>query len=171
MNRFINRRPTYQLTKAPTRVEEGTGEYLTPVITRRTTRKPLPAEPPTEPLPPKAQEQEARILEHVPGQIAHLDSATSSELARRTSITSVLDEKHYAVLPHGVTLDDWSQEDVDLLDDYVRHMLHSRRSKFKRSMKGFGKYVRKRKSHRPSFWTFSIHPGPWISVLSPDRGH
>ena len=33
---------------------------------------------------------------------------------------------------------------MDELNDHVRHMLHSRRSKFKRSMKGFGQYVRKR---------------------------
>lgn len=136
LNRYINRRPTYQLTKAPTRISESPEISLTPVITRRTTRRPVVPESVAEPVPTTT----AGPGRPVP------DSASSrlTEPARRTSITSILDEKHYAVLPHGVTLEDWSQEDVDLLDDYVRHMLHSRRSRFKRSMKGFGKYIRKR---------------------------
>ncbi|KAI1482913.1 hypothetical protein K445DRAFT_321830 [Daldinia sp. EC12] len=49
----------------------------------------------------------------------------------------------HAVLPDGVLLTGWTEEEKDELNDYVRHMLHSRRSKFKRSMKAFGQYVRK----------------------------
>ncbi|KAI0854361.1 hypothetical protein F5Y00DRAFT_222915 [Daldinia vernicosa] len=49
----------------------------------------------------------------------------------------------HAVLPDGVFLDGWTDEEKDELNDYVRHMLHSRRSRFKRSMKAFGQYVRK----------------------------
>ncbi|RDW78712.1 uncharacterized protein DSM5745_05564 [Aspergillus mulundensis] len=62
-----------------------------------------------------------------------------------TSISSVLDggEPRFAVLPEGINLEGWSYQDIEELNDHVRHMLHSRRSKFKRSMKGFGKYVRK----------------------------
>ncbi|KAL2865604.1 DUF2985 domain-containing protein [Aspergillus lucknowensis] len=62
-----------------------------------------------------------------------------------TSISTALDEAepHFAVLPEGHTLEGWSHHDVEVLNDHVRHMLHSRRSKFKRSMKGFGKYVSK----------------------------
>ncbi|ROW05097.1 hypothetical protein VSDG_00579 [Cytospora chrysosperma] len=60
---------------------------------------------------------------------------------RAYSISSKLEDSHYAVLPHGETLDGWRKEDVDRLNDHVRHMLHSRRSKFKRSLKGFGRYV------------------------------
>ena len=56
-----------------------------------------------------------------------------------------MSESQYAVLPHGVSLAGWSQEDKDELNDHVRHLLHSRRAKFKRSMRGFGKYVRRRK--------------------------
>jgi len=67
------------------------------------------------------------------------------ELERTHSITSVMTESHYAVLPHGVSLDDWSEEDKEALDDHVRHMLHSKRSKFKYSMIAFGKYIQKRK--------------------------
>lgn len=79
----------------------------------------------------------------------------TDDLDRRLSLTSHVEDDHYAVLPHGVSLEGWSEDDVEILDDYVRHMLHSRRSRFKRSMRGFGKYVRKREcphpsSHRPA---------------------
>ncbi len=56
-----------------------------------------------------------------------------------------MDGKHYAVLPHGVSLANWSEEDKFELNDHVRHMLHSRRAKFRRGLKGFGQYVRRRK--------------------------
>ncbi|KAL4870589.1 hypothetical protein BDV12DRAFT_165861 [Aspergillus spectabilis] len=60
-------------------------------------------------------------------------------------ISAVLEEgePHFAVLPDGINLQGWSYDDIEELNDHVRHMLHSRRSKFKRSMKGFGKYVSK----------------------------
>jgi hypothetical protein len=64
---------------------------------------------------------------------------------RSHSISSTLSDTNYAVLPHGVSLDGWTEEEKAGLNDYVRHMLHSRRSKFKRGMRGFGKYLRKRK--------------------------
>lgn len=64
-------------------------------------------------------------------------------LERTSTITSRLTESHYAALPHGATLEGWSREEKEELDDHVRHMLHSRRSKFKRTMKGFGQYVRR----------------------------
>lgn len=62
---------------------------------------------------------------------------------RRNSVSSQLTDSHYAVLPHGVRLEGWSEEDLDELNDYVRHLLHSRREGFKRAMRGFGKYVSK----------------------------
>lgn len=52
---------------------------------------------------------------------------------------------NYAILPDGVNVDGWTEEEKEQLNDHVRHMLHSRRSKFGRSMKGFAKYVSKRK--------------------------
>lgn len=64
-------------------------------------------------------------------------------IQRSATITSRLSESHYASLPHGRTLDGWTAAEKQELDDRVRHMLHSRRSKFKRTMKGFGQYVRR----------------------------
>lgn len=64
-------------------------------------------------------------------------------MERTSTITSRLTDSHYAALPHGATLEGWSREEKEELDDHVRHMMHSRRSKFKRTMKGFGQYVRR----------------------------
>lgn len=59
------------------------------------------------------------------------------------SISSQLSENRYAVLPHGVTLEGWTEEDKLELNDHVRHLLHSRREGFKRSMRGFRQYISK----------------------------
>lgn len=69
---------------------------------------------------------------------------TLEQLGTFTSMSSVLRGPKYAVIPEGHGLDGWSREDYAELNDHVRHMLHSRRSKFKRSMKGFRQYIRKR---------------------------
>ncbi|ESZ97791.1 hypothetical protein SBOR_1800 [Sclerotinia borealis F-4128] len=62
----------------------------------------------------------------------------------------------YAVLPDGERLGGWSPAEVEELDDLVRHQLHSRRAKFKRSMKGFGQYVRRRKLTISSIFGTSV---------------
>lgn len=157
LNRFYNRNPTYDLSRNPTRISETTEpeapdrpqlargltrQQTTPMsrqVSRQISRKPVPPTPAPPPVPDKTEEQEMRVAERG-------DSRTPEppELHRTISLTSHVEEEHYAVLPHGVTLDGWSDEDVKALDDYVRHMLHSRRSKFKRGLKGFGKYIKKR---------------------------
>ncbi|KAJ5318972.1 Protein of unknown function DUF2985 [Penicillium brevicompactum] len=68
---------------------------------------------------------------------------TLEQLRPLTSMSSVHRGPRYAILPEGHGLEGWTREDFAELNDHVRHMLHSRRSKFKRSMKGFGQYVRK----------------------------
>ena len=76
-------------------------------------------------------------------------STTLQPLSHSHTLSSVLSGTsighNYAVLPHGTLLEDWSEEDKAELNDYVRHLLHSRRAKFKRTMRAFGKFVRKRK--------------------------
>jgi len=148
LNRYINRRPTYDLSRDPSRITElaesdSLARQMTQQLTRQATNKPVPPSPAAPAVPPKDSPQ----LQRLERERTQPDDLTfSDEIRRRLSITSHVEENHYAVLPHGVTLEQWPQEDIDALDDYVRHMLHSRRSKFKRSMKGFGKYLRKRKS-------------------------
>jgi len=60
---------------------------------------------------------------------------------RRISISSRLSDSHYAVLPHGVDLEGWNEEEIDDHNDHVRHLLHSKRAGFKRNMRGFRKYL------------------------------
>ncbi|KAK6580503.1 hypothetical protein PZA11_006739 [Diplocarpon coronariae] len=112
-SRYLNRRPTYNLTKRPTQANSNTSsdDDTGPDI------------PPQVEIRPTAQR-----------------SDTGATL---NTISSNVNEKYYAVLPHGVRLPGWSEEEKLELNDHVRHMLHSRRSKFKRSMKGFKQYVSK----------------------------
>ncbi|KAI5921237.1 hypothetical protein F4810DRAFT_678945 [Camillea tinctor] len=96
LGRFINRRPTYQLSRAPE-----------PIQGRREDGRREPS-------------------------IREEDEDEEYEF-----------NFNHAVLPEGVSLDGWTAEEKDELNDHVRHMLHSRRSKFKRTMRAFGQYVRK----------------------------
>ncbi|EAT77483.2 hypothetical protein SNOG_15258 [Parastagonospora nodorum SN15] len=82
-------------------------------------------------------------------QDGELESAAQGRgLTRTNTIDSILStmeegpEHHYAVLPHGASLPGWTDEEKAILDDHVRHVLHSKRAKFKRTMRGFGRYVR-----------------------------
>lgn len=150
LNRYYNRRPTYELSRKPSQITETSDDSIArPQITRQisrvVSRKAVPPTPEPPEVPPKTEEQEERVGRIGTSKTPELGSEMAEGPARRFSVTSQVEEEHYAVLPHGVTLEGWSQEDVDALDDYVRHMLHSRRNRFKRSMKGFGKYIRKRK--------------------------
>jgi len=73
-----------------------------------------------------------------------LSMARAESGATLNTITSRVNDRYYAVLPHGVRLPGWTEEEKLELNDHVRHMLHSKRSKFKRGMRGFGQYVKKR---------------------------
>jgi hypothetical protein len=114
---LLNRMPTYTLTRRPADIPEG--------------------------QPPERKTEEEKIAEEGAGK-DYLEPPPTRPLAV-SSVTSVLGDSHFAILPEGVTLNGWSKLDVEELNDHVRHMLHSRRSKFKRAMRGFGQYVRKRK--------------------------
>jgi len=118
LGRFLNRKPTYELYASPQVISD--------------------------------EEKDAQdVLSMLQQDMRPPDSGRASDedqLVRRASratITSQLSESRYAVLPHGVTLDNWSQEDKDLLNDHVRHMLHSKREKFRRQMHAFRNYVKK----------------------------
>jgi hypothetical protein len=126
--RFINRRPTYNLSRLP----HIPGAFPSQDTVAESTR----AAPGT--IPEATEESEAESS--VPG------TPTSDHGPSRPSIEripSVMTERFYAVRPHNTSLADWSDEDLAELNDHVRHMLHSRRSAFKRSMKAFGQYIRR----------------------------
>lgn len=100
LGRFINRHPTYNLTRAPGR-DAG----------RQTRSRPPPRDGFQQ--GPQTEDQDYEF------------------------------NFNHAVLPDGVSLEGWTKEEMAELNDHVRHMLHSRRSKFKRTMQAFGKYIQK----------------------------
>jgi hypothetical protein len=139
LGRWVNRRPTYNLSRRTTQ-----------------TRRPEPvkeeAPVPGEQLEQPDVEPTGEDAVGVPATMQRTWSwQRKPQIERTHSITSVITDSHYAVLPHGVSLEGWSDEDKEALDDHVRHMMHSKRSKFNQRMVAFGKYIRKRESiwHRP----------------------
>ena len=117
---FLNRRPTYNLRRAPSETEslEEINRILGPANAAQTGADMQ--------MPPRLQR-----------------TTTEGTTATLATIDSRLSESRYAVLPQGTSLEGWSKHDKAEVNDHVRHMLHSKRSKFKRSMRGFGQYVRK----------------------------
>ncbi|GJN76407.1 integral membrane protein [Purpureocillium lilacinum] len=117
---WVNRRPTYTLSPRDL-------QHI----------RPASAEVPPPPPPPP--HEEPQIPEEVPEE--PIEEPPS--IQRSDTITSRLTDSHFAALPHGRTLEGWTADEKWELDDHVRHMLHSRRSRWKRRMKGFGQYVRR----------------------------
>jgi hypothetical protein len=79
------------------------------------------------------------------GSAAKLEGPQESlPVADISTTTSTPSNLQFAVLPHGEKLEGWTHEAKKELDDLVRHMLHSRRARFKRSMRAFWQYVRRR---------------------------
>ncbi|KAF2705407.1 hypothetical protein K504DRAFT_415263 [Pleomassaria siparia CBS 279.74] len=82
-------------------------------------------------------------------------------------LTSTSEGHNYAVLPHGASLPGWTAEDKAALNDHVRHLLHSRRAKFKRGMRGFGRYIRKPVGFLVSLYAFllTFWGAAWVLFL------
>lgn len=119
---LYNRQPTYDLMQS---ASESSDEEMG-TVARGASRNEL-----TDMTQPGEHEQASR------GQLQRTDTIDST--------LSTLEEgpgHHFAVLPHGARLTGWTDEEKEALDDHVRHLLHSRRAKFKRSMRGFGRYCR-----------------------------
>jgi hypothetical protein len=116
---FLNRRPTYNLRRRPSETEslEDINRVLGPL-------------------------REAQADERATPRLHRTES--EGTIATVATIDSQLSESRYAVLPQGASLEGWSKQDKAEVNDHVRHMLHSKRSKFKRTMRGFGQYVRRR---------------------------
>jgi hypothetical protein len=122
---WLNRRPTYNLRRRPSETEslENINRILAPL-------RDAQAEEQT--APPRFRRSE-----------------TEGTTATLATIDSQLSESRYAVLPEGASLQGWTKHDKAEVNDHVRHMLHSKRSKFKRTMRGFGQYVKRRKYYFP----------------------
>ncbi|KAI0030023.1 hypothetical protein K488DRAFT_28040, partial [Vararia minispora EC-137] len=65
------------------------------------------------------------------------EGIVEARLMRSTSMV----RGEYAVLPVGIAWDDWTIEEREELDDYVRHLLHSRRERIRRRFRGFKQFV------------------------------
>ncbi|KAL1874350.1 hypothetical protein VTK73DRAFT_482 [Phialemonium thermophilum] len=126
LGRFVNRRPTYDFDWV--RGPPADAASAAPQSTQ------APQGPEPEARRPSVQQDETSEDE---------ESIRPIPSVRAPSLRSTIVEPNYAVLPHGVSLEGWTDEEIAELNDHVRHMLHSRRSAFKRSMKAFGKYVRR----------------------------
>ncbi|RYP68817.1 hypothetical protein DL771_006435 [Monosporascus sp. 5C6A] len=114
LGRFVNRQPTYTLSQIP----HVPGAFP-PSRENVTSSRPVSAG--------------GKDKQETPG----------GERPPLQRIPSVMTERFYAVRPHNASLEDWTDEEIAELNDHVRHMLHSRRSKLKRRFKAFRQYVRK----------------------------
>lgn len=83
--------------------------------------------------------KEARAIDKLKNLLKNI-----SKPVKKVKEEDILKDAQYAVLPDGERLEGWTQQDKEELDDAVRHMLHSKRAQFKRAMKGFRQYVRRR---------------------------
>ncbi|KAL0470427.1 hypothetical protein QR685DRAFT_474233 [Neurospora intermedia] len=122
LGRFVNRRPTYDLSQ-------------------------LPVLPPNLPGTSPPSQEDVHTIRTTRTATTAAEGETEDESVHQRpspphvhSFSTVLTAPQYAILPKDATLEGWREEDIRMLNDYVRHMLHSKRSKFKQRMKAFGKY-------------------------------
>lgn len=158
LGRWLNRRPTFTLSRAPSK----RAELEAPAPTQLETIQSQPetvqelAEEELEDEVKEAEEQGKPLGQQASMQRSWSWQRKPPELERTHSITSVVSDSHYAVLPHGVSLEGWTEEDKEALDDHVRHMLHSKRSKFKQRMHAFKKYISHREYHAMNYRSLLI---------------
>ncbi|KAL1958614.1 hypothetical protein VTO42DRAFT_4211 [Malbranchea cinnamomea] len=129
LGRFVNRRPVYHFAAHPTPSEVREVEN-TPVENEEWA---------------VGEREEERHEGHEEGQteLEATDGQTLERSYTNSTVRSDLSESRFAVLPEGISLEGWTTAEKRELNDHVRHMLRSNRSKFKRGMKGFWKYVKK----------------------------
>lgn len=69
----------------------------------------------------------------------------AEEIAAEDSTDHIVARGKYMVLPEGlVDWEHWEEKDREELDDYVRHLLHSKKWKAKRTWRGFKQYFKTR---------------------------
>lgn len=161
LGRWVNRRPTFNLSRFPqahgghpadrddenaTRLERiATPEGERPTASRPVTPSGLPVA--AQPIP----EEDEQAAEQADGQAEEPAGRPSVE-----RIPSHMTDRFYAVRPQNTSLAHWSDEDLEELNDHVRHMLHSKRSALKRRMKAFGQYVSTPLGFLVTFYALSI---------------
>lgn len=77
---------------------------------------------------------------------------SSLETASTVEMPDRIERGQYFLLPSKlVDMSGWSEEEKAELDDYVRHLMHSRKEKLRRKWRGFRKYVSTRE-HTSTYW-------------------
>ena len=126
---FLNRQPTYTLSPRPR------GHPID------TSTEPN-AQPPTiHEVDTTSTGEKVELPPPVP-----IEGGPHTQLTRSntlSTITSTLSESRYAVKPEDFSFEGWSASEKAEINDHVRHQLHSRRSKFKRGLRGFRQYVKR----------------------------
>ncbi|VDB91370.1 unnamed protein product [Peniophora sp. CBMAI 1063] len=82
-----------------------------------------------------------------------------SSLDLETESTAGLTQKakgQYAILPAGLDWEDWSPQERAELDDYVRHLMHSRKERFRRRARGFWQFFRRPLGFLITLWAFLL---------------
>lgn len=163
LGRWLNRRPTYDITRRPSQVPQSSGgrprvgsdEDKRLSVGAASMLRDRAGSLRSNRSRPGSRAQDTPEFEHhdhayaPPAEPSIMEQPTPDEsqeqsrmgLDRTLSIRSTLSESRYAVLPHGVDISHWSLADREELNDHVRHLLHSRKEGFKRSMRGFKRYV------------------------------
>lgn len=111
LGKYVNRRPIYTVTNRLKKIT-GTNKLDLPTIEE-----------------PAEEQQTGR-----PSTVRRMQTDTRSMF----TINSTLSDSRYAVLLPGASLAGWTTEEKKELNDLVRHMMHSRKSRMKRSLNGFG---------------------------------
>ncbi|KXJ87676.1 hypothetical protein Micbo1qcDRAFT_151662 [Microdochium bolleyi] len=128
LGRFVNRRPTFNLTPYPRGPDSPVGGDDDSESS------------PIEDLSKKFEREDRNnIVKHKKTPSADKELPPLPRAIER--IPSVLTDTHFAVRPSDTSLAHWSDQDLADLNDHVRHMLHSRRSKVGRRLRAFGQYV------------------------------
>ncbi|KAI5284567.1 hypothetical protein KEM54_001226, partial [Ascosphaera aggregata] len=128
---FLNRRPTYVISRSSSSDEEsgisspfGTSDHIEGEV--RVSDEFL-----TQAISERRLGEEGERIE--PKRITEEGKSDMIELRRTRT--------EYMILPDGVSVDGWTEAERAQLNDHVRHMLHSKRSKFRRGLKGLLQYI------------------------------
>lgn len=143
---LLNRKATYNLSR-PRGASLLAAEEARP-SSRMSAADRLQLQRPARTYAPRRTQAEANEMDRLADmerqETLKLDAVEFRPAAHRmNTIDSTMTESRYAVLPHGVRLEGWTAAEKEELNDHVRHLLHSKREAFKRSMRGFGQYVRR----------------------------
>ncbi|KZV61341.1 hypothetical protein PENSPDRAFT_619233 [Peniophora sp. CONT] len=95
---------------------------------------------------------------------ASLDSTADAQST--TGLTETA-RGRYAILPAGLDWEDWSLQERAELDDYVRHLMHSRKERFRRRARGLWQFFKRPLGFLITVWAFllTFWGAAWVFFL------